>query len=240
MEIVEEEDRLAKLEEEENNPMKVLENRTTDSKREMEILDALQDIRARNARHERVAVGSAAEVALDARIEPAVDEEELKRIQEEEEDDAIVWQYFSKVAGPVPSSSRSNTESGAGSSSSTVAAHNSAGDSREEEDDPVVRQYSSEVTSIPISGPSNADPRSSTDDNSGGDTPADPASLQPQPQPPRVVTVKRKADLLEPDLDAMMAQAAKAAMPTIAQPSKKKKADMASKLGIKVKSKVKA
>ncbi|KAF6742315.1 CWC16 protein [Ephemerocybe angulata] len=46
-EAVQEEDRLAKLDEEENNPMKVLENRTLDSKREMEILDALQDIRAR-------------------------------------------------------------------------------------------------------------------------------------------------------------------------------------------------
>ena len=51
---VEEEDRLAKLEEEENNPMKALENRTVDSKREMDILDALQDIRARNARNERI------------------------------------------------------------------------------------------------------------------------------------------------------------------------------------------
>jgi len=50
----EEIDRLAKLEEEENNPMKALENRTVDSKREMDILDALQDIRARNARNERV------------------------------------------------------------------------------------------------------------------------------------------------------------------------------------------
>src|SRR6267142_2790441 len=38
---VEEEDRLAKLEEEENNPMKALENRTVDSKREMDVLDAL-------------------------------------------------------------------------------------------------------------------------------------------------------------------------------------------------------
>lgn len=34
--------------------MKVLENKTVDSKLEMDILDALQDIRARNARNERV------------------------------------------------------------------------------------------------------------------------------------------------------------------------------------------
>jgi hypothetical protein len=44
----------SKLEAEENNPMKVLEHRTQDSKRETDILDALQDIRARNARNERV------------------------------------------------------------------------------------------------------------------------------------------------------------------------------------------
>ena len=37
----EEVDRLAKLEEEENNPMKVLENKTVDSKREMDILDEI-------------------------------------------------------------------------------------------------------------------------------------------------------------------------------------------------------
>ena len=34
--------------------MKVLENRTTDSKREMDLLDALHDIRSRNVRNERV------------------------------------------------------------------------------------------------------------------------------------------------------------------------------------------
>ncbi|KZV91610.1 DUF572-domain-containing protein [Exidia glandulosa HHB12029] len=55
--VDEEEDRLAKLEEEENNPMKTLENRTMDSKREMDIMDALQDVRARNARHERLVKG---------------------------------------------------------------------------------------------------------------------------------------------------------------------------------------
>ncbi|KAF6764937.1 CWC16 protein [Ephemerocybe angulata] len=71
-EAVQEEDRLAKLDEEENNPMKVLENRTLDSKREMEILDALQDIRARNARIERAGQGD----ALLARIEANDSEDE--------------------------------------------------------------------------------------------------------------------------------------------------------------------
>jgi len=41
---IEEEDTFAKLEEEENNPMKALENRTIDSKHEMDILDMLLDI----------------------------------------------------------------------------------------------------------------------------------------------------------------------------------------------------
>ncbi|KAF7298002.1 Aha1-N domain-containing protein [Mycena chlorophos] len=98
----EEEDRLAKLEEEENNPMKVLENRTTDSKREMEILDALQDIRARNARIERTGNASSS-VDLLARIgvEELQDEEALERKRAEEEDEKLVREVFSKVAaGP--------------------------------------------------------------------------------------------------------------------------------------------
>lgn len=100
-----EEDRLAKLEEEENNPMKALENRTTDSKREMDILDALQDIRSRNARHERIGAALADDTGGLERIvrlkgEEEEDEEDeetrLKRL-EEEEDEALVRQVFSKV-----------------------------------------------------------------------------------------------------------------------------------------------
>ncbi|CAG8782944.1 9851_t:CDS:2, partial [Gigaspora margarita] len=50
--IAGEESKLQKELEEENNPMKALENRTIDSKREMDILDALDEIRTRNARNE--------------------------------------------------------------------------------------------------------------------------------------------------------------------------------------------
>ncbi|KAJ7647671.1 CWC16 protein [Roridomyces roridus] len=101
----EEIDRLAKLEEEENNPMKVLENRTTDSKREMDILDALQDIRARNARNERV--GNTTSVDLLARIgiEELENEEDLERKRMEEEDEQQVREVFSKVTMPTASSS---------------------------------------------------------------------------------------------------------------------------------------
>lgn len=96
---VEEEDRLAKLEEEENNPMKVLENRTVDSKREMDILDALHDIRARNARNERM--GQSDDIIGRIGREEVVNPEDEQRRREEEEDERLVREVFSKV--PVPS-----------------------------------------------------------------------------------------------------------------------------------------
>jgi len=95
---VEEEDRLAKLEEEENNPMKALENRTIDSKREMEILDALQDIRARNARNERV--GQSVDLLARINTQEIEDEETAERERLEEEDEKLVREVFSKVALP--------------------------------------------------------------------------------------------------------------------------------------------
>ncbi|KAF5324874.1 hypothetical protein D9611_004427 [Ephemerocybe angulata] len=107
-EAVQEEDRLAKLDEEENNPMKVLENRTLDSKREMEILDALQDIRARNARIERAGQGD----ALLARIETndSEDEEDETKKKLDEEDEKLVQAVFSKVAGPSTLGQSSTSE----------------------------------------------------------------------------------------------------------------------------------
>lgn len=106
---VEEVDRLAKLEEEENNPMKVLENRTTDSKREMDILDALQDIRARNARNERVGNSS---VDLLARIgvEELENEEDMERKRIEEEDEKLVREVFAKVTMPTTSTAGAATD----------------------------------------------------------------------------------------------------------------------------------
>jgi len=91
----EEEDRLAKMEEEENNPMKALENRTTDSKREMDILDALQDIRARNARNERL--GNSADLLAKMDMEEIENEEDLERKRLEEEDEKLIREVFSKI-----------------------------------------------------------------------------------------------------------------------------------------------
>jgi len=100
--IVEEEDRLAKLEEEENNPMKVLENRTIDSKREMDILDALQDIRAKNARIERV--GQTIDLIARISKEEIESEENAEQKRLEDEDEKRVREVFSRVATATPDS----------------------------------------------------------------------------------------------------------------------------------------
>lgn len=106
---MEEEDRLAKMEEEENNPMKALENRTTDSKREMDILDALQDIRARNARNERV--GHSVDLLDKIGMEEIEAEEDEEKRKADEEDEKLVREVFSKVSMPAagPSGSSSTT-----------------------------------------------------------------------------------------------------------------------------------
>ncbi|WFD37393.1 Pre-mRNA-splicing factor cwf16 [Malassezia japonica] len=84
-------------EEEEVDPMKALEQRTIESQREMEIMDALQDIRTRNARHERVDADTVLQsVSLGKRKVPEAAHDTTERSQEEEEDEALVKKYFGK------------------------------------------------------------------------------------------------------------------------------------------------
>ncbi|KAJ2635696.1 Pre-mRNA-splicing factor cwf16, partial [Coemansia sp. RSA 1286] len=85
----------AKEEEEENNPIKVLENRTEQSRREMEIMDALDEIRMQNAKGERVHDNE----VLQAVRERNVEEEERKRKIEEEEDERMAQMVFGSVGG---------------------------------------------------------------------------------------------------------------------------------------------
>lgn len=82
-----------KEEEEENNPIKALENRTEQSRREMEIMDALDEIRTQNAKEERV---SAKEV-LRSIAEKEIANETKKRQAEDEEDSLLAKQVFSVV-----------------------------------------------------------------------------------------------------------------------------------------------
>lgn len=103
-ELLTEEEKLErKLEKMEGDPMKQLETRTLDSRREMEILDALQDIRTRNARLERVdtetvlaRLHSAKEGGVRAGLkERQLVEEEKKKA--EEEDEQLIQKYFGKA-----------------------------------------------------------------------------------------------------------------------------------------------
>lgn len=77
-----------KEEEEAGNPMLALENRTKESRREMDVLDALEEIRDMNARH--------AQVNLLELIEKHADVEKRTKEQEEAEDEALVKAVFSK------------------------------------------------------------------------------------------------------------------------------------------------
>jgi len=95
---IEEEDVLAKLEEEENNPMKALENRAIDSKHEMDILDTLHDICTRNARNERV--GQLEDLVVRIGHEEVVSPKDEQRRGDEGDDEKPLWEVFSKVSVP--------------------------------------------------------------------------------------------------------------------------------------------
>ncbi|PWN40295.1 DUF572-domain-containing protein [Ceraceosorus guamensis] len=87
--LIEEEDK-----DEEADTMAALEQRTLDSKREMEIADALQDIRTRNARLDRVNADSVLD-SLKGK-QRSMDPEAEERKRAEEEDEILVRKYFSR------------------------------------------------------------------------------------------------------------------------------------------------
>ncbi|KAF9180616.1 hypothetical protein BGZ51_004806 [Haplosporangium sp. Z 767] len=82
-------------EEEENNPMKALENRTQDSKREMEIMDALDEIRTRNAMNERVD----ADILLNKLAGTEEEQAQRRQQEEDEEDERLAKAVFKDVDG---------------------------------------------------------------------------------------------------------------------------------------------
>ncbi|TIC03544.1 DUF572-domain-containing protein [Wallemia mellicola] len=83
-------------EEEEQDPMKQLEQRTLESKREMEIMDALSDIRTRNAKNERVDVQDIL-TKVGKRSTKELNEEDLHKIQLEQQDEEEVAKVFGKL-----------------------------------------------------------------------------------------------------------------------------------------------
>ena len=87
-ELEEERLREEKEEEEANNPMLALENRTKESRREMDVLDALEEIRDWNARN--------AHVKFEELMERHLEAEQKTKEQEEKEDEALISDVFGR------------------------------------------------------------------------------------------------------------------------------------------------
>jgi hypothetical protein len=86
--------------EEQFDPMKRLENKTYDSKRELDIVEALDEIRTMNARMERVDTDAVFDrIVNEGSIitQPIEEDPLMEEGEEEEEDEAIIRKAFSKV-----------------------------------------------------------------------------------------------------------------------------------------------
>ena len=90
-----EEERLDRLEREaaEMDAMGALEGKMVDAKREMQIADALDEIRTRNARNERVAGGQEGDITVTR------DEKDLERERQEKEDEELAKRVFMTADG---------------------------------------------------------------------------------------------------------------------------------------------
>ncbi|KAI8913385.1 CWC16 protein [Gorgonomyces haynaldii] len=84
----------AKLEEE-NDPIKALERRTMEAKREMDILDALDEIKTKNAMLERVDADAILDKIHDSRVVEVSEQEKLL----EEEDELLAKKAFQNADG---------------------------------------------------------------------------------------------------------------------------------------------
>ncbi|GAA5975231.1 hypothetical protein JCM5350_000196 [Sporobolomyces pararoseus] len=207
-------DKLDLLEEEEaraNNPMEALENKAIDSRREMDILDALQSIKSRNARLDRAAatgdeerildrVSSGVEVG-DREVEQKLTEYEKQKKKEEEEDEEEVRRVFGRAyLDGVPDIELGGVaSSGDGSSAGTST------------------------------------PRDDDNEDDG----ASPLASTSTSKATAPVSVKRKLDKVEPTALSLLSEKSKAIVSSTSTmpppPKKKKNSVMAAKLGIKLK-----
>lgn len=221
----EDEDKLAKLEREEadeEDPMKALENRTVDSKREMDILDKLQEIRGRNARLERADAEKVLERISSRRAPEEMDEEErlaeIQRAQEEDEDEELVRKYFAKGVIPPPPDIELHGQDAEGA----VGDVDGLGEDNEGE------------------AQSEAGPSGTNGGSEVAETPTAP------PKPPAVQagpSVKRKLVDVEPDAHSLLSEEARKIAGSVSfkpPPLPKKKQKSGSGLpGVKLKPKVK-
>ncbi|SCV70725.1 BQ2448_3487 [Microbotryum intermedium] len=213
-------DRLTELEEEESNAMAELESKAIDSKREMDILDALQELKAKNARIERAGrkdgiadkvldrVTTMVEVGdRDVRRKLTEYEQGLKR--QEEEDEQEIRKVFGRThVGGVPDIELE------------------------------------EAAALSFSGSETGD--SPQTPNDGEDVAPGSGSAGPSTStaPATTTSIKRKLDQVEPTPASLLSAehrdfVSKAAVGTMKPPPSKKKGKssdrMAAMLGIKVK-----
>ncbi|CBQ69394.1 related to YJU2-Essential nuclear protein, putative spliceosomal component [Sporisorium reilianum SRZ2] len=154
--LTEEEKLEKKLEKMEGDPMMQLEARTLDSRREMEILDALQDIRTRNARLERVDTDAVLAKLHSRSAGPSADGaptaesiEQQEHAKAEQEDEALVQKYFGKALDGVASSN---------GSSNGVTVKRKLGEDAESEPDVHTLLAMKAASSKPVANPAVAAP----------------------------------------------------------------------------------
>jgi hypothetical protein len=220
--------------------MSALETRTVDSKREMDILDKLQEIRGRNARLERADTDEVLERISSRRDPVLMDEEEraaeVQRLQEEEEDEELVKRYFARGVVPQPPSIELEGEDAEGATGDVEGLGDDTFNGAEDEP-------------YPVAGPSGTSSSTNiipeTNEN-GNDSPASASasgsSKQATAPAVKQTVVKRKIADVEPDAVSLLSdearkivEAAKFKAPPL--PPKKKKNTGSSLLGIKLKGK---
>ena len=213
--------------------MSALENRTIDSKREMDILDKLQEIRGRNARLERANPDEVLE-RISSRRDPALmDEEErqaeLQRLQEEEEDEELVKRYFARGVVEPPSIELEGED-----------AEGATGDVEGLGGDPSTSYLDAEEhEESPVAGPSGT---SNSTESSEFKAPTPATSTSTTNSKNGTSVVKRKLVDVEPDAVSLLSEEARKIVGSTSfkappLPSKKKKTNGSSLLGIKLKSK---
>jgi hypothetical protein len=108
-ERVEEELEEARAETETGDAMAQLENKTIDSKHEMDILDALDEMRAQNARHESVDVDKVLNAVKWQKEKPSADEISAKATAEAEDAAEAKRVFQAQVAGTTTAKVYSST-----------------------------------------------------------------------------------------------------------------------------------
>ena len=205
--------------------MSALESRTIDSKREMDILDKLQEIRGRNARLERANPEEVLERISSRRDPTLMDEEEKQfesqRAQEEEEDEELIKKYFARGVVEPPSIELEGED--AEGATGEVPGLDAIDENGDEEAGPIAG----------LSGTSH--------DAEGSSAPT-PATTTSTSTKSKSSVVKRKLVDVEPDALSLLSEEARKIVGSTSfkappLPPKKKKANGSSLLGIKLKSK---